>query len=135
MLKQMPITKFHRDYSRPEWGEVFVFETSRRGIHMPPSGPASPSRYGAMDGIAEGRVNNSYAIPTADEELESLSLERIRQSVDEFLAHATAMFGKDQFFIGHIGEKTGYDAKSIAPMFRKAPINCSFAEEWRPYLT
>lgn len=76
----------------------------------------------------------SYGIPTKDENIQTLPLEAIKAFVDSFLKDATRHKDKE-FFVTRIGcGLAGYKDEQIAPLFKGAPHNCSFAEEWRPFL-
>lgn len=131
--KKMPIRNFHKDGSKAEHGQVFVFGSNLAGIHGAGAAKAALG-YGAVMGIGRGRIYNSYAIPTKDEDMETLPLRIIKIAVAEFLVHAAATF-PDQFFVTRIGcGLAGYRNEDIAPMFLGAPINCSFADEWKPWL-
>lgn len=94
----------------------------RLGALLVPAGPLGP-------GV------RCYAIATKDASIKrALPLEVIRDQVDEFIAFATAYPGR-QMWVTRVGcGLAGYADSDIAPMFRSAPSNCSFALRWRPYL-
>ena len=82
-------------------------------------------------------MGRSYAIPTKGHDLQSLSLNEIELHIRKFVAYTnspTVIFLIGNFFVTRVGcGLAGYKDHQIAPMFRGAS-NCSFAEEWRPYL-
>jgi len=109
---------------------VFVFGSNRAGIHG--AGAAHTAlEYGAEYGKGEGLYGNTYAIPTKNEHLETLSLEDIQEHVDRFLDLAWERSDL-LFFVTRIGcGLAGYTDNQIAPMFREAPLNCELPENWR----
>lgn len=137
--------KFHKDgpSSAPEPGSrvIFVFGSNLAGIHGGGAARAASEKYGALWGKkgAIGLHGESYAIPTKGIDKhgsigDSLGLQEINKYVNQFLNSATRMWA-DEFYVTRIGcVLAGYDDADIAPMFRGAPENCSFAEEWRQYL-
>lgn len=85
-------------------------------------------------GVGEGPTGNAYALPTKDKYLRTLSFAQVRLSVKQFLCAASAD-PVCKFFVTRVGcGLAGYTDAEIAPLFRDAPPNCSFAEDWRKYL-
>ena len=125
---------FHQDGTSPTDGAIFVFGSNMAGRHGRGAAKAALS-FGAVYGSGMGPMGNSYAIPTKDQYLNVLPLTHIRLYVNDFLDHARR--NPDvKFFVTRIGcVLAGYQEDQIAPLFRDAPPNCSFAEEWRNYLT
>lgn len=77
-----------------------------------------------------GLQGDSYAIPTKDERLRTLSLKRIKPYVDEFLAFAGTISHR-QFRLTPIGcGLAGYEPNDIAPMFLAAPPNVVLPPEF-----
>jgi len=133
---------YHRDGTLPQCGEIFVFGSNLAGRHGAGSAKVAAERFGAIYGIGRGRMGQSYAIPTKDgrngQNLASpqavLPLSVIHDEVARFIEYAKAN-PHETFFIVRIGcQLAGYSDKDIAPMFKEAPENCSFPEEWRPWL-
>lgn len=113
---------------------IFVFGSNLDGRHGGGAALAAFRYWGAEAGIGIGRRGASYAIPTKDELIETLPLGEISKRVADFLVFARSNADKF-FFVTRIGcGLAGYADADIAPMFRGAPGNCSFAEEWRLYL-
>lgn len=128
--------KFHKDGIAPHNGSniVFVFGSNTAGRHGAGAAKAAYRFYGAVYGNGFGRMRDSYAIPTLDNNLEQLSLAEINSNVQQFKAYVL-LHPEEEFFITRIGcALAGYKNEDIAPMFKDFPENCSFAEEWEPWL-
>ena len=126
--------KFHKDCTLPQDGEIFVFGSNLAGVHGAGAAKVAHEKFGAQLGFGHGRTGKSWAIPTKDENIETMPLGEIRYHVDYFLNQAEST-PNIKFFITRIGcGLAGYKDSDIAPMFKGAPDNCSFAEEWRKYL-
>ncbi len=132
----MSARAFHADGSAPRPGQVFVFGSNLSGIHGGGAARAAHQLYGAEWGVAEGRTGQSYAIPTVKEKIAGpLPLERIKEGVDRFLAHAAQHPGAE-FLVTRVGcVLAGHSDAAIAPMFAAAPANCSLPATWREYLS
>ncbi|MCA3064730.1 MAG: hypothetical protein ING61_14890 [Rhodocyclaceae bacterium] len=63
----------------------------------------------------------------------AMPLDRIEPHIKVFLDFAASC--TDEFFVTRIGcGLAGYQDAQIAPLFKGAPPNCSFANQWRRYL-
>ena len=103
--------------------EVFVFGSNLAGIHGAGAAAYAHERCGAKWGLGEGLSGNSYALPTKDENVQTLPLERIQQHVDEFRMFAVSRPDLN-FMVTQIGcGLAGYTPADIAPMFNHAPDN------------
>lgn len=125
---------FHLDGTIPtENNAVWVFGSNLAGRHG--AGAALIAReFGARLGHGVGRQGQSYAIPTKDARLRTLSLAMIAPGIAAFIDHARARLD-EAFFVTRIGcGLAGWRDCDIAPMFKTAPGNCSFAREWRSWL-
>lgn len=129
----MPL--FHRDGTAPtDPNAVFVFGSNLLGAHAGGAARVAQDAFGAEDGLAEGPAGRSYAIPTLGRHGGQLPLSDIAASASAFLRYAQANPGTT-FFVTRIGcGIAGFRNEEIAPMFRGAPENCSFAEGWREWL-
>jgi len=108
---------------------VFVFGSNLAGRHGAGAALEAQQRWGAVYGCGEGRQGASYAIPTKDERIQTLPLERIAAHVESFLEHARIMSG-DSFLVTAIGcGLAGYEPPDIAPMFAGAPRNVFLSGE------
>ena len=95
---------------------VFVFGSNLAGRHGSGAALDANRFYGAQPGVAEGLVNNSYALPTKDRNLETLPLSVIERSVDRLFK--TAAKSNKFFLVSSIGcGLAGYTDKEIAPLF------------------
>lgn len=134
---------FHPDGELPQHGEVFVFGSNLAGRHGKGSAEIAKSRFGAIYGKGVGRQGASYAIPTKDgrpgghplsDARATLPVEVIREHVETFLAYARE-HGQERFFVVRLGcDLAAHTNADIAPLFAGAPSNCSFPEDWKPWL-
>jgi hypothetical protein len=113
---------------------VFVFGSNLAGRHGKGAALFARQKHGAIYGVGKGPQGNSYAIPTKDHALVSLTLEEIKQYVNEFCKYA-----QDNqhlvFEVTAIGTGlAGYRHEDIAPMFHDAPKNCLLPKEWAEIL-
>ncbi len=110
---------------------IFVFGSNLAGRHG--AGAAKHARlyYGAEYGVGKGLQGNAYALPTKDEKLASLSLERIAGYAREFIEFARQHPELD-FKLTRVGcGLAGYTDDQIGPMFQGVPENVQVPEEWR----
>lgn len=110
---------------------IFVFGSNLAGRHGKGSALEAYQFYGAEHGVGAGRTGDSFAIPTKDEKLKVMPLDRIKFYVDNFIQYA-----KDNpelnFDIVAIGcGLSGYKPEQIKPMFKNAPSNCHLPEEFK----
>ncbi len=110
---------------------IFVFGSNLAGRHGKGAARHARLRCGAVYGVGVGHTGNAYAIPTKDEKLHTLTLDRIQAYVDEFLqfacAHPDLIFQVTRVGCG----LAGYKDEQIAPMFLGAPPNCLLPDEWK----
>lgn len=111
--------------------KVFVFGSNLAGRHGAGAALYARQHHGAIYGKGVGLQGNSYAIPTKDFNIRTLSLHTIENYVREFKEFA--INHPDMFFnVTRIGcGLAGYTDKQIAPMFINAPVNCILPEEWK----
>ena len=123
---------YHKDNTLPENGEIFVFGSNLAGIHGAGAALAA-KRLGAIQGQGYGPQGQTYAIPTKDSRLTTLSITRIRVHVADFLRYAKEN-SELYFYITRIGcGLAGYKDSQIAPLFKRLP-NCSYPIQWKQYL-
>lgn len=127
---------FHRDGTLPsDPNTIFVFGSNLAGRHGRGAARIAMNNFGAVYGKGVGAHGNSYAIPTKSKRIQPLELDEIQEGVLDFVRYACQNPDK-KFFVTRVGcVLAGYGDFQIAPMFRGSPSNCSFAEEWRKYLT
>lgn len=113
---------------------IFVFGSNLAGVHRAGAASCARKYEGAIWGQGIGLQGTSYAIPTKDQNIETLPLEKIQEYVNEFLEFARTQINL-QFFVTRIGcGLAGYKEHQIAPMFDDAPENCILPETWRAIL-
>ncbi len=115
---------------------VFVFGSNLAGRHGAGAAKFARLHRGAVYGVGEGRMGNSYALPTKDAHIRTLPLPEVHRHVQNFIFHARA-HPKDTFQVTPVGcGLAGYTREQIAPLFDCAPPNCQFRDEnghdWRP---
>ena len=110
---------------------IFVFGSNMAGRHGKGAALFARQERGAIYGNGYGRQGRSFAIPTKDASLQTLSLEQIKGWVDEFL-HYAVDHHYEAFEVTAIGcGLAGYTPEQIAPMFRHAPPNCALPQAFR----
>lgn len=113
---------------------VFVFGSNDAGIHGAGAAQFAYKEKGARYGKSYGHYGDSFAIPTKDENIESLPIERIAQYVQGFLAYAKG-HRKVKFQVTRIGcGLAGFADADMAALFKGASLNVFFDEEWRQHL-
>lgn len=113
---------------------IFVFGSNLAGRHGAGAALAARKKWGAQYGVGKGPTGSAYAIPTKGMHLEILDLKEIEGYVNEFIEYANANHDME-FFVTRVGcGLAGYKDHEIAPLFRRAPHNCSMPYEWRDYL-
>lgn len=112
---------------------IFVFGSNLAGRHGKGAALHARQHFGAIYGVGEGVQGRSYAIPTKDEHLRTLPLDRIRAHVESFLAWARHTGAPCRLTAIGCG-LAGYRPEDIAPMFRDAPPNVDLPEEFRRVL-
>jgi len=111
--------------------KVFVFGSNLAGRHGKGAALTAYRNHGAIYGQGMGLQGNSYAIPTKDEEINTLPLHKIKQYVDVFIKFAI-LNPEMKFEVTRIGcGLAGYEDHEIAPMFKNAPENCILPVGWR----
>lgn len=111
--------------------EIFVFGSNLAGRHGKGAAADALHYYGAEYGVGVGRTGNAYAIPTKDEFIRTLPVNRIRPHVEEFVRYAKA-HPELNFRVTRVGcGLAGYRNEDIAPMFVGVPENCELPEEWK----
>lgn len=124
----------HKDRTIPNYPAIFVFGSNLAGRHGAGAAKVARLRFGAEYGVGQGRTGNAYAIATKNANLCTLSLEDVQYGVECFLEYAKA-YPDLRFFVTRIGcGLAGLADVDIAPMFRGAPDNCDFPEEWEAFL-
>ena len=114
--------------------QILVFGSNEAGIHGAGAAKTAYEKHGARWGKSYGHHGNSFAIPTKDEIIETMPLKRIQKYVAGFIAYAQG-HPKLTFKVTRIGcGLAKLDYNSMASLFKDAPDNCLFDEQWRQYL-
>lgn len=112
--------------------KVFVFGSNEAGIHGAGAAKHAYEKCGARWGFSYGHCGDSFAIPTKDNDIQTLELQRIRGYVHGFCAFA-AGHPKLTFQVTRIGcGLAGLEDRDIAPMFFGTTKNVLFDEAWKP---
>lgn len=125
--------RFHRDGTQPRQDEVFVFGSNLAGVHG--AGAAKQAvKYGARYGHGIGVSGRTYAIPTKDYDIKTLTLPQIKPYIERFVKF-TNEHPDVKFFVTRVGcGLAGYKDTDIAPLFKGCSGNCSFPEQWEAFL-
>jgi hypothetical protein len=111
--------------------KIFVFGSNLAGVHGAGAARDAVQQYGAIFGQGIGLQGQSYGIPTKDNRINTLPIERVKNYVDEFIAFARNN-PKMDFFVTKIGcGLAGFTEDEIAPLFKNAPDNCELPQGWR----
>lgn len=114
--------------------QIFVFGSNEGGFHGAGAAKLAYEKFGARWGKSYGHHGDSWAIPTKDDQIQTMPLSRIEDYVKGFLAYARG-HPKLTFKVTQIGcGLAGFKPSDIAPMFKLAPKNCKFDEAWKPWL-
>lgn len=99
--------------------EVFVFGSNEAGIHGAGSASLANICFGAEMGKGIGHYGQSYAIPTKDYRIKSLSLAKIGFYINDFIDYAKRR-EELNFLVTEIGcGLAGYEPIQIAPLFKR----------------
>ena len=113
--------------------QIFVFGSNLSGIHGAGAARFAMKNHQAVWGVGYGRQGTSFAIPTKDERIKTLSFARVQFYVQAFINHAASNLD-DEFQVTRIGcGLAGFTDAQIAPLFITAPTNCHFDEEWKSF--
>jgi hypothetical protein len=114
--------------------QVFVFGSNEAGIHGAGAAKFAYQKRGARWGFSYGHMGNSWAIPTKDQFIQTLSTERIEAYVKGFLAYAEG-HPELTFQVTRIGcGLAGLSDAYMSQLFDFAPLNCEFDTVWVEHL-
>lgn len=113
---------------------IFVFGSNLAGRHGAGAAKWAYENKGAIYGQGVGMMGDSYGIPTKDENIQTLSLDRIRIFVNLFMEYAQN-HPHMKFQLTPIGcGLAGYKPFQIAPMFKGVSENVMIPDEFKEYL-
>lgn len=114
--------------------EIFVFGSNLAGRHGAGAAKEAYKKHGARYGMGVGHYGCSYAIPTKDQNIETMAMEDIKTFVEGFILYAAAHPEWD-FKVTRVGcGLAGIPDQFMANLFVNATGNCMFDEAWKPYL-
>jgi len=114
--------------------QVFVFGSNLAGRHGRGAAKIAKENFGAVYGIGKGITGDCYALPTKDFKVLTLSLPLIEMHIDDFIRFAEYHLDFE-FLVTEVGTGlAGYSPEVIAPLFKDAPSNCVFSENWKQWL-
>jgi len=93
------MTKFHKDGTLPLNGEIFVFGSNLAGIHGAGAAKIAHQKFGAVYGSGMGLMGKSWAIPTKDNFLNTLTLSDIARHIHIFVNDAPKFFPEHKWFV------------------------------------
>lgn len=100
--------------------EIFVFGSNEAGIHGAGAAALAYKKFGAVYLNSFGQMGKSYAIPTKDKNIETLSIGEIEHYVNQFIDYAIT-WNDSIFLVTEIGcGLAGYTPEIIAPLFSEA---------------
>jgi hypothetical protein len=144
IFMRSPSTKLRPATPQQRRDMIFVFGSNTSGIHGAGAARTALLQHGAVYGQGEGHFGDSYALPTkeavvrprkaGESGLQTLPYLTIAEHVDKFIRYARDN-PKLKFQITRIGcGLAGLKDEHIAPLFARAPENCYFDSQWRPFL-
>lgn len=126
--------KTHKDRTLPVNGEIWVFGSNTRGAHGAGAARVAYQTFGAVYGVGFGMTGNSYAIPTKDHYINTLSIAVIKDHIDEFVRYVKST-PDTEYFLTAVGcGLAACDPATIAPLFAPPLNNVSYPEQWVEYL-
>lgn len=99
--------------------EVFVFGSNEKGLHGAGAAFLAWKKFGAALNQGYGPSGNTFAIPSKDWNVQTLSVADIKPYVDRFIAYTkTHLAAGWKFYVTQIGcGLAGYKPEDIAPLF------------------
>lgn len=114
--------------------DIFVFGSNLSGIHGAGAAAYAANYRGALWGVGEGLQGRSYALPTKGLNISFMPLQTVRHHVLRFIEFAES-HPELSFQVTCVGcGLAGFKNEAIAPMFKRAPMNCRFDTQWRVWL-
>jgi hypothetical protein len=98
--------------------QVFVFGSNEAGIHGAGAAKLAVEKFGAKMGMGYGLQGQSFAIPTKDTFIRTLSLDKIEFYIYSFLSEVME-YPDTEFLVTKIGcGLAGYSEEEIANLFK-----------------
>lgn len=111
--------------------EIFVFGSNKNGNHMAGAALFAKEKFGAQEGVGEGRTGQSYAFPTLDENMQKLTFEDLIKSKQYLYEYAEG--NKDaRFLVTKVGcGIAGFKEEKMKKVFEgKKPVNVILPKEF-----
>ena len=103
--------------------QIFVFGSNLAGIHGGGAAFDALSKFGAIYGQGIGLQGNSYAIPTKDDNIETLPLGIIEKHIVDFIDFAKTN-PELEFLVTQVGcGLAGYSIDEISALFKKYDLS------------
>lgn len=126
--------RFYPPGSIPQGETIWVFASELQAIPARGDARIALNHFQADPRIPTGRTGQAYGIAVKDTRHQVLPIADIQWQVRAFLAYANSQPHLD-FLVTRLGSgMRGLEDRRIAPLFARAPSNCSFSELWRPML-
>lgn len=128
--------RVHMDGTSPLPHQVFVFGSNLAGRHGAGAARHAMDALGAVYGVASGFTGKCYAIPTKDEQINTMSIAAIRTYADQLVQDMIDNPQMD-FFMTRVGcVLAGHSDSSMAALFKRASrlTNVDWPADWAPYL-
>ena len=110
--------------------EVFVFGSNLGGFHDGGAARVAMKKFGAVYGLGEGLVCQSYAFPTLDTELQQYSTETLAKFAQTFIKTAEALPAVT-FYLTKVGcGIAGYTEYYMKQFFVNTPPNVVKPRGW-----
>lgn len=123
-----------QDYQNMPDERIFVFGSNLAGAHGAGAAKFAVDYRGARMGRGVGPQGQSFALPTKDENIESLSLDEIGAFAVYFMIYA-AKHKELRFQLTAVGcGLAGFTVDQIAPLFICAPSNVDWPPEWESWV-
>jgi hypothetical protein len=111
--------------------EIFVFGSNMAGIHGAGAAVIAKKLFGAQQGKGYGLYGKTFAIPTKDQNIKTISLDKIKNYVNGFI-HEAEDHKELTFLVTRIGcGLAGYTDEQIAPLFKNTPKNVLLPKQWK----
>lgn len=110
--------------------EVFVFGSNLPGMHMGGAAFLAKQKFGAVDGIGEGLIGQSYAFPTLNNQLHKRELPDMEYST-LMLNYTAAALPAVRFYLTKVGcGIAGFTEYEMSALFANSPPNIIKPSGW-----
>jgi hypothetical protein len=110
--------------------EIFIFGSNLNGNHGGGAAKLAHEKFGAKTGIGEGLTGQSYAFPTLNKEMEFVSNEELKESVEKLIKCANDNTTKI-FFLTKVGcGIAGATEDRMKEFFKDTPANIIKPLNW-----